>query len=159
MMIEINKPYVINKENKLTCWISYNSWNNFGYYTAYQVNISKNENVIARGWFHIIKKDQEINEKQWDEIISPISFSTDLEFAERLFVLCTVEERKKIVDFLNVQLDRSEFWKEPAFRISILRNKTLENFRKDLSKFKYYIMSPIDICDLLVKFAHIYAHF
>lgn len=150
-MIKIDKEYILSEESNLKCKIRYVSWNDYGFWTSFEVFISKKNVSTIKGWVHILKSFQEIGERQWIEINDPNSFTGDIDFAEQLFLLFTPEERKLIVEFLNLQFEESIIWNSNAFRTSVLRDKTLESFKETLIEIRNLILSPNNICKMIIK--------
>lgn len=150
-MIEIDKEYILSEESNLKCKIRYVSWNNYGFWTLFDVFISKTNVNTIKGWFHILKPFQEIGERQWKIINDPYSFTGDVDFAEKLFLLFTPEERKLIIKFLNLQVEESQIWNSKAFKESVLRDKSLESFKETQVEIRNLIFSPNNICRMIVK--------
>ena len=150
-MIEIDKEYILSEESNLKCKIRYVSWNNYGFWTLFDVFISKTNVNTIKGWFHILKPFQEIGERQWKKINDPYSFTGDIDFAEKLFLLFTPEERKLIIKFLNLQVEESQIWNSKAFKESVLRDKSLESFKETQVEIRNLIFSPNNICRMIVK--------
>lgn len=150
-MIQIDKEYILSEENNFKCKIRYVPWNDYGFWTSYEIFISKTNVSTIKGWLRILKPFQETGEKQWKELDNPYSFTGDVDFAEKLFLLFTPEERKLIVKFINLQFEESNIWNSDAFRTSVLRDTTVDSFKEKQIEIRNLITSPYNIYDLITK--------
>ena len=125
------------------------NWNDYGYYTYFQLFLQLKENKdvnLKVADLNILSIGQKAGESPVISTeLSMITFIRDIESAYMLLFLLTFKERKELIASLNIQFQYEAIRNEPAFQKSVLRGTTEMAFMQQQEKVRQIMTCPLDI--------------
>lgn len=127
------------------------NWNDYGYYTLYALELRIPDVDIAYRIADI--RVMNINQKKGDKPswipTTPVIFISNVESAETLLLFLTPEQRSNLEKILLLKYDTLHVEHEDVFHTSILRDKTLGDFNKGLTRIKELMQSSVDVSSMI----------
>ena len=127
------------------------NWNDYGYYTLYALELRIPDVDIAYRIADI--RVMNINQKKGDipswMPTTPVIFISNVESAETLLLFLTPEQRSNLEKILLLTYDTLHVEHEDVFNTSILRDKTLGDFNKGLTRIKELMQSSVDVSSMI----------
>lgn len=124
-------------------------WNDYGYYTYFQLFLQLKENKDANlkiADLNILNIGQKAGESPVISTEIPmITFIRDIESAYMLLFLLTFKERKELITSLNIRFQCEAVRNEPAFQKSVLRGTTEMAFKLQQEEIRQIMTCPLDI--------------
>lgn len=133
--------------------LKFENWNDFGYYTLYGLwmYISGNISPFRIADIRVMNCGQKKGDKPSGCMPTPITFISNIESAERLFLLLSPKERKNLETELLIHYDDRFVKDEPVFLESVLRGKTLEDFHSIQEQVHNLMSCDLDISTMIDK--------
>lgn len=148
-IVDRRRIHELFAKNETKLYLAHTRFNDYGYYTTYELIlvIPENKDVNMKlATIKIMEKGQKVSENV-DVINSRTyrSFIMDEESAMLITIFLTPQERKELIESLNICFSSNEVKEEAVFRTSILRGINQTFFGIMQSKIEKIVNLPLDI--------------
>ena len=148
-IVDIRRVHEHFAQNKVKLYLAHTSFNDFGYYTMFNLYLvlpEKHNSNMKLATLKIMEKGQKVGE--YVDVVNSntyFSFIMDEESAMFITIFLTPQERKKLVESLNIRFSTNDVKEEDVYRTSVLRGIDHVKFVNRQSRIEKIINSPLDI--------------
>lgn len=127
------------------------NWNDLGYYTLHELFLITPNGVdnVKLADIKLFNHDQKKDEHPNLTTSNFVGFITGIEWAERILLFLSPDERKELLSSLHIKFDCKLYKDQQALLKSVLRNLTFEQFEERQSKIKSIISIQEDIASMI----------
>lgn len=145
--------FSLDEESGMKFRLVYQNWNDYGYYTLYalELRMPDVDTLYRIADIRVMNIGQKKGDKPSWIPTTPIVFISNVDSAERLLLFLTPEQRGNLEKTLKVRYDTHHVEHEDVFQVSVLRDKTLTEFKKSMLQIKELVQSPIDVSAMIDK--------
>ena len=124
-IVDIRRVHEHFAQNKVKLYLAHTSFNDFGYYTMFNLYLvlpEKHNSNMKLATLKIMEKGQKVGE--YVDVVNSntyYSFIMDEESAMLITIFLTPQERKELVKSLNICFSTNEVKDEDVYHTSVLR--------------------------------------
>lgn len=145
--------FSLDEKSGVKFWLKYLNWNDYGYYTLYslymQLPDTSTSYMIAD--MQVMNIGQKTGKRPSWEPTPPTVFISDVDSAERMFLILTPEQRLKLEEILPIRYNSQHIEKEQVFIQSVMRGITMTEFLNRQNRIKELMHSTIDVSTLICR--------